>query len=184
MATKRASGARKAPARSSKPAAAKAPAAAAAPAASAGTGSNVELVVVAKGSRMFGDASGRRRHVASGEHFTVDANTARHLLEDPEAFALAGGAPAPAVESASGPVTVADLPDGAKIAKPEDGTSSDASSDAATSPADAAAAASAGGEDQGGTSTPADDPEATASDEAGTPPAEAIDAAPGATVLS
>lgn len=177
-APKRTSGARKAPARRSapKPAAAKAPAAAAAPAvAPSRPGAGVELVSIAKGSRTFGSASGRRYHVVEGEHFTIDAGTAKLLLKtDPEAFVRADAATeAASSETSSGPITVEDLPDGAKVTKDEPET---AATETAEPLADAATEAASSGEgDQG--EAPAS-PETSSSDEAGK------DDAPGAEVLT
>jgi hypothetical protein len=185
-ATKRASGAKAAPARgksaaprAAKPAAATAPAAAAAPAVNARPSGQVELISVAKGSRTFGSASGRRYRVVQGEHFMIDTATAKLLLQDPDAFVPADQAEASVEPDSSGPITVESLSEGDRLAEPDEPSAAEAS----TAPSvDAAATASSDGGDQGG-SEPADDPAAAAAGEAGTPPSSE-EAAPGAVVLS
>lgn len=116
---------RKAPSRTPKPKAAQAAAvvdAAVARAPSSSKG-DVVLVSVAKGQRVFHDARGRRRFIAGGERFEVDARTAKVLLADDTSFAVAVGLePTDAgnperltTPALSGAVTTEDLGKGGRV---------------------------------------------------------------------
>ena len=128
------------------------------------------------GSLTFADASGARHRVLKGAAFSTDARTAAMLLRDPSvtrADQPAEPAPGPTlvvVPDEPAEITVAQLRTRAEAlglsvparARKADLVAAIATAEMAPEPA--------AEPDEGGTSTPADDPDATSSEEAGTPP--------------
>lgn len=159
----------------------------------------VRLVYRGGADLTFHDGTGQRRKVLHGEPFDVDRATADILratddVESPDEAAGRDEAEAtgkePRVADLRARAAELDLEVSARatkaqlqelIAEAEARLAAKASVEA--SPAVAAPAAGAGGDDQGGDSTPASDPDATAAGEAGTPPETEAGASTGGAIV-